>query len=507
MIEAMEQQIINSINNRWTKDKEKRREVDMQRISEYLRVICSSRNSSLSIINDLKSNQNFAININKLRENLNWIYKWITTESIDAIYAKYNATLLDKKKESEYLKEIPTIQLFLQEFKITIITETIDKLIKFHDINRRDNEMLEPKRPWREFYSLNEKIEKLKDWKIISPKATDIKELYYKGTYTGSAVICDVVGFVDDNEIVLSLNNKLHSILPDYFLEMQKRERFIIVDIETPGSFSPASGIREVAAILVEDFRVVDSIHLAIISDENLYKLGYGQGLESIENNEELKQKFKSFIKKYKCPLIAHNASFDRNFLRHWGWVAEDDEFCCSMNNIKLNVKLENYKMATLLQHYGIKNEQTHTAMQDVLDLLEILKIVKIEKWRVMGQQYDTQSDPKDPDAPKKKFSYTISKETREKNKKKLELAKENIIENIFDGKKIVFTGDLSKDRNDMMVLAINYGAKPTTSVSKNTHLIVAGSNPGKSKITKAEELNTKIITEEEFFELIKLSN
>ena len=57
-------------------------------------------------------------------------------------YAKYNATLLDKKKESEYLKEIPTIQLFLQEFKITIITETIDKLIKFHDINRRDNEML-----------------------------------------------------------------------------------------------------------------------------------------------------------------------------------------------------------------------------------------------------------------------------------------------------------------------------------------------------------------------------
>lgn len=29
MIEAMEQQIINSINNRWTKDKNKRREKDI----------------------------------------------------------------------------------------------------------------------------------------------------------------------------------------------------------------------------------------------------------------------------------------------------------------------------------------------------------------------------------------------------------------------------------------------------------------------------------------------
>ena len=365
--------------------------------------------------------------------------------------------------------------------------------------------MLEPKRPWREFYSLDEKIEKLKHWKIISPKATDIKELYYKGAYTDSVVICDIVGFVDDNEIVLNINNKLHSILPDYFLEMQKRERFIIVDIETPGSFSPSSGIREVAAILVEDYRVVDSLHLAIINDPELYKLGYGQGLDPIENNDELKGKFKAFIKKYKCPLIAHNASFDRNFLRHWDWVKTEDEFCCSMQNIKSNVKLENYKMATLLSHYNIKNEQSHTAMQDVLDLLEILKIVKIEKWRSIGQQYYTQPDPENPNAPVKKFSYIKSKETIEQNKKKLELAKENIIGNIFEGKKIVFTGDMSKDRTEMMALAISYGATTPSSVSKNTNLIVAGANPGKSKISKAAELNTKVITEEEFFELINI--
>lgn len=366
--------------------------------------------------------------------------------------------------------------------------------------------MIEPKREWREFYSIDEKLEKLRHWEIISPKATDIKELYYKGSYTDLAVPCDVVGFVDDNEIILSINNKLHSILPDYFVEMQKRERFIIIDIETPGSFSPSSGIREVAAILVEDYRVVDSIHLAIINDENSYKLGYGKGLDPIESNEELKEKFKSFIKKYKCPLIAHNASFDRNFLRHWGWVTIENEFCCSMQNIKSNIKLENYKMETLLSHYNIKKHQSHTAMQDVLDLLEILKIVKIEKWRAIGQQYDNQPDTKNSNTSitPKKFSYIKDKEAINKNKENLRLAKENIIKNIFDGKRIVFTGDMSKERNDMMVIATKYGATTTSSISKNTYLIVAGSNAGPSKISKAKELNIEIITEEDFFNLIK---
>ena len=78
---------------------------------------------------------------------------------------------------------------------------------------------------------------------------------------------------------------------------MQKKERFIIVDIETPRSFSPANGIREVAAVVVEDYRVIDTLHLAIITDKEKYKNGYGDGLEAIEENEELKTQFKNLLK------------------------------------------------------------------------------------------------------------------------------------------------------------------------------------------------------------------
>ncbi len=71
-------------------------------------------------------------------------------------------------------------------------------------------------------------IYKLFELKIISPKASEIKELYYKGAYTKDAVECDVVGIVDNNEIILDINGELHSIHPDYLLDMQKKERFII---------------------------------------------------------------------------------------------------------------------------------------------------------------------------------------------------------------------------------------------------------------------------------------
>ena len=96
--------------------------------------------------------------------------------------------------------------------------------------------MINPKREWRKFESLEEKIEVLKELKLISPKANEVKTLYYKGAYTENAVECDVVGVVDNNEIILDINGELHSIHPDYLLDMQKKERFIIVDIETPRS-------------------------------------------------------------------------------------------------------------------------------------------------------------------------------------------------------------------------------------------------------------------------------
>jgi DNA polymerase III epsilon subunit-like protein len=380
--------------------------------------------------------------------------------------------------------------------------------------------MLEPKREWKTFESIEEELEKLREWQLISPKATEIKQFYYKGAYTEKPVECKVAGFVDDNEIILYVNGELHSIHPDYFLDMQrkdfskdisvieknldeapkkekvnKKEKFIIVDIETPHSFSPKDGIREVAALVVEDYEVVDELHLAIINNEEDYKKGYGYGLENIEENDELREEFKKLISKYKYPIVAHNASFDRSFLRYWNWVDNNRVFYCSMNTIKKIEKLESYKLEDLLNHYNIKKEQQHTAMQDVLDLLELLKVVKPKKWNKLGDSSNEDKIKRD---------YEFDKKKREEDKLRLELAKENIIENILDKKNIVFTGDTLKSRVEISELAIKYGGIVKSSVSKKTDILVVGENPG-SKLAKAQEFGIEILSEDEFLKLIHI--
>lgn len=71
-------------------------------------------------------------------------------------------------------------------------------------------------------------------------------------------------------------------------------------------------------------------------------------------------------------------------------------------------------------------------------------------------------------------------------------------------GKTIVVTGTLnSLSRSEANELIEKNGGKTSSSVSKKTSYVLAGSEAG-SKLTKAKELGIQVINEEEFFELIK---
>ena len=72
-----------------------------------------------------------------------------------------------------------------------------------------------------------------------------------------------------------------------------------------------------------------------------------------------------------------------------------------------------------------------------------------------------------------------------------------------FEGLKVIFTGSLEHyTRDEAAGLVHERGGKTVSSVSNNTSLVVIGKNPG-SKLEKAKKLDIRVISENEFKEML----
>ena len=80
----------------------------------------------------------------------------------------------------------------------------------------------------------------------------------------------------------------------------------------------------------------------------------------------------------------------------------------------------------------------------------------------------------------------------------------QEILDNRFEGKTFVLTGTLENyTRGEATNIIEKYGGKTSGTVSKKTDYVLAGEEAG-SKLTKAQSLGVKVLTEEEFKEMIK---
>lgn len=73
----------------------------------------------------------------------------------------------------------------------------------------------------------------------------------------------------------------------------------------------------------------------------------------------------------------------------------------------------------------------------------------------------------------------------------------------IFAGKTIVVTGKLQNyTRDEIQMKIVSLGAKAASSVSRKTDYLIVGEKAG-SKLAKAQQLGVRILTEQEFEEMI----
>ena len=74
----------------------------------------------------------------------------------------------------------------------------------------------------------------------------------------------------------------------------------------------------------------------------------------------------------------------------------------------------------------------------------------------------------------------------------------------ILKGMTIVISGNFSISRDDMKALITSNGGKSSGSISGKTTYLLAGEKAGPEKLKKAESLGVKVISEEDFRQILR---
>lgn len=157
-----------------------------------------------------------------------------------------------------------------------------------------------------------------------------------------------------------------------------------VLDLETTGLSPHDSEIAEFAMLTCQGNTIIDVYHdfyqiskidaqAAAVNGLSIYQLQGWPVFKSPQNLAKIKSKIK-----YKC--FAHNSQFDKGFLVAAGaipesWPFTDTKRLCMENG----TKLENNKLITWCNHYGIRYE-AHNALNDTFALW---RLIVMKGWQI----------------------------------------------------------------------------------------------------------------------------
>jgi DNA ligase (NAD+) len=166
-----------------------------------------------------------------------------------------------------------------------------------------------------------------------------------------------------------------------------------------------------------------------------------------------------------------------------------------------LNIPFERVLYALGIRHVGYTVAKTLARHYKNIDSLILADVLELESVDEIGEKIASSlkeffNDKENLEIINTLKSYGLQFKLVENNNEQSS--------DILIGKLIVVSGIFEKySRDELKKLIEINGGKISSSISKNTSFILAGSNMGPSKKQKAEALNIKIINEEEFIKII----
>lgn len=160
---------------------------------------------------------------------------------------------------------------------------------------------------------------------------------------------------------------------------------YAIVDLETTGGSPKFEKITEIAIYIYDGTKIIDE-YCTLINPEKSIP-AYITGLTGISNEMvENAPKFYEIAKRIvelteNCIFVAHNVSFDYNFVRkefnELGYVFERKTLCTVKLSRKIIPGLKSYSLGNLCHSLGIKINARHRAADDALATVQLFEFLK----------------------------------------------------------------------------------------------------------------------------------
>jgi len=158
---------------------------------------------------------------------------------------------------------------------------------------------------------------------------------------------------------------------------------FVVFDIETTGLYAAKDRITEIGAVKVENGRIADRfstfVNPGIPIPEFITRLtGINDAMVAdAPDTERALENFLQFVGD--LPVVAHNASFDTGFIRHYArqYGKQFDNMIIDTLQFsrRLFPELNKHKLDVVAKHLGIKLENHHRAVDDAQATAEIFLV------------------------------------------------------------------------------------------------------------------------------------